>query len=385
MTSALSVKKRASSGYIARTLQPPRIAQRISTRPGRLPWFIQASLRVADRVAQGSSALQVAVDAVTRAGHPLDAGVRNAFEPRFGASFENVCVHSDAEAAAAADSVGARAYTVANHIVFAAGEYQPQSSSGQRTIAHELAHVVQQDGAARLMQRQSGAPATPTAPAAPGVTFHPGVNHGHAPSGRWAEVQKNPKSGFWENRVCANFPPSTVAGLAISHEFSDKPLGLEHLNWYLGNGGGKNFDEDANLARMLLTDKGVQALLAGLIPTAAPPGGVFTGWVKVEQANYQIQDFRYAFGAIDRLDFEADYASGTLHCWFQDRYEWHPVYPGLYTAMSGDVARETNCVHAALVELKSGGAADYWMQGEARVPLGVIRAPAGGGGGSSTL
>ena len=36
-------------------------------------------------------------------------------------------------------------------------------------------------------------------------------------------------------------------------------------------------------------------------------------------------------------------------------------------------ARDTNCVHAALVELKSGGAADYWMKGEARVPLSLIR------------
>jgi hypothetical protein len=48
------------------------------------------------------------------------------------------------------------------------------------------------------------------------------------------------------------------------------------------------------------------------------------------------------------------------------------VYPGLYSKFPDDVARETNCVHAAAVELKSGTARDYWMVGEATIPIGVI-------------
>jgi hypothetical protein len=40
--------------------------------------------------------------------------------------------------------------------------------------------------------------------------------------------------------------------------------------------------------------------------------------------------------------------------------------------------------HAAFVELKSSGAKDYWMKGEATVPLSVI-VPAGGGGGKNDL
>lgn len=44
-------------------------------------------------------------------------------------------------------------------------------------------------------------------------------------------------------------------------------------------------------------------------------------------------------------------------------------------------ARDTNCVHAALVELRSSGAADVWMKGEATVPLSVIRPAKGGGKG----
>ena len=72
------------------------------------------------------------------------------------------------------------------------------------------------------------------------------------------------------------------------------------------------------------------------------------------------------------FDFEMDFDAGTVHVWFQDRYEWHPFYPALYPVKAGDVARPTNCLHAAMVELKSSGAADFWMKGEATVPLNVI-------------
>jgi hypothetical protein len=54
--------------------------------------------------------------------------------------------------------------------------------------------------------------------------------------------------------------------------------------------------------------------------------------------------------------------------------------------MAGDAVRPTNCVHAALVELKSGGGAkDYWMKGEATVPLSVIRPAPGARAGGRTL
>src|SRR5262249_1926372 len=52
--------------------------------------------------------------------------------------------------AAAAGSIGAAAYAAGPHIHFGAGNYDPSSSSGQRLIAHEVAHTVQQgsDGGA---------------------------------------------------------------------------------------------------------------------------------------------------------------------------------------------------------------------------------------------
>jgi hypothetical protein len=86
------------------------------------------------------------------------------------------------------------------------------------------------------------------------------------------------------------------------------------------------------------------------------------------------QDFRFAFGGIDRVDFQVNFSQDTVRVFFQNRYEWHPVYP-FYSFLPGDEVRETNCVHAAAVELKSGTARDYWMKGSAEVLLSDLLHP----------
>ena len=203
--------------------------------------------------------------------------------------------------------------------------------------------------------------------------YTPGVNHGHTPSGRWADVQKNPNSSFVLNRLCPRTTPKELVDLAIWKEFDNKPIARAHLDWYISKGKGLDFVEDANIKLMLEKDTKVQALLARFI--GARTAGMFAFHFKLEQSDYENQDLRFAFGAVDRVDVEVDFAANTLHAWFMDRYEWHPVYAGLYTAFPDDIARETNCVHAALVELQSSGAADFWMKGEATVPLSMIAKP----------
>lgn len=218
------------------------------------------------------------------------------------------------------------------------------------------------------------------------VTFTPGTAHDHTPCGSWWRIQLAPNSGWKEDLICSTNPPLGVVGMAILAEFRDKPLALDHLGWYMSTGGGADYNENGPLEQMLRTDAGVHSAILSTLPSPAPASGTVPAHLKVEQSDYTNQDFRFAFGAIDRLDLEADYGAGTLHAWFQDRYEWHPYYPGLYTAFSDDAARETNCVHAALVELQASGAADFWMKGEATVPLSVLgagAAPSTGGGGSS--
>ncbi len=222
-------------------------------------------------------------------------------------------------------------------------------------------------------------PPPAVAPVASKTAFHPGLDHGHLPSGRWADVQADPNSSFELNRLCPWVSPMELVEAALVAKFLDKPIATAHLAWYLA-GAGADFIEDANIAEMLRKDTGVQAAIARRIPPG-PPGGKFTGFFKLEQSDYADQDFRFAFGAIDRLDFEVDVAAGTIHVWFQDRYEWHPYYPKLYRAYPDDAPRDTNCLHAALVELKASGAADFWMKGEATVPLSLVRPGKGGGSG----
>jgi peptidoglycan/xylan/chitin deacetylase (PgdA/CDA1 family) len=68
-------------------------------------------------------------------------------EQRFGRGFGHVRIHSGPEASASARALDAAAYTIGNSIVFDGHRYQPASSSGRGLLAHELAHVAQQDGA----------------------------------------------------------------------------------------------------------------------------------------------------------------------------------------------------------------------------------------------
>jgi len=87
------------------------------------------------------------------AGVPLDAEARAFMEPRFGRDFGAVRIHTDHQAAASARVIGASAYTVGQHIVFAAGSYTPGTDDGKRLLAHELAHTLQQDAGTAAARR----------------------------------------------------------------------------------------------------------------------------------------------------------------------------------------------------------------------------------------
>lgn len=77
-------------------------------------------------------------------GTALDESTRSSMESRFGQDFSDVRIHTDAQASASAEAVGANAYTVGSEIAFRSGHFDASSPTGQRTLAHELSHVVQQ-------------------------------------------------------------------------------------------------------------------------------------------------------------------------------------------------------------------------------------------------
>lgn len=83
-------------------------------------------------------------DVLSSPGRPLDKQTQAIMEPQFGRDFSDVRVHTEETAGTSAREIGAKAYTVHNHIAFAPGRYDPHSESGNRLLAHELTHVVQQ-------------------------------------------------------------------------------------------------------------------------------------------------------------------------------------------------------------------------------------------------
>lgn len=86
------------------------------------------------------------LNAVRGGGTPLPDSVREFMEPRFGADFSGVRLHTGAESAKLNRAVSAQAFTQGQDIYLGEGHEDIVSSGGQHLLAHELTHVVQQHG-----------------------------------------------------------------------------------------------------------------------------------------------------------------------------------------------------------------------------------------------
>lgn len=93
-------------------------------------------------------------DSLGSVSNSLDAGTRGFMESRFGYDFGNVQVHDDWQSHHSTKNLNALAYTHGNHIAFASGKYRPQIDEGKKLLAHELTHVVQQNGQTPTLQKK---------------------------------------------------------------------------------------------------------------------------------------------------------------------------------------------------------------------------------------
>ncbi len=78
-------------------------------------------------------------------GESLTTGPRSQMERQFGHDFSHIRIHADSQASASTYAVNALAYTVGEDIVFRSGKYMPETTAGERLLAHELTHVLQQE------------------------------------------------------------------------------------------------------------------------------------------------------------------------------------------------------------------------------------------------
>ncbi|HBB36374.1 MAG TPA: hypothetical protein DC064_32500 [Cyanobacteria bacterium UBA9273] len=99
--------------------------------------------------------LEESIEQARSSGQPLSNQIRKPMEQAFGADFSGVKVHTDAQSDQLNQSIQAKAFTTGQDIFFKQGEYQPESKQGQELIAHELTHVVQQEGNSLQLQRWS--------------------------------------------------------------------------------------------------------------------------------------------------------------------------------------------------------------------------------------
>lgn len=110
----------------------------------RSPSAIRGWPRGGDRTSQGQGHGIPAVDAALGPGQPLSRSEQRRFEPVFGSVVREVQVQRESPVA---EELGAQALTVGDRVGFAPGRFRPGTRTGDRLLAHELAHVVQQRGA----------------------------------------------------------------------------------------------------------------------------------------------------------------------------------------------------------------------------------------------
>ncbi len=80
-------------------------------------------------------------------GQPIPETVRTPVEAQMGADFRHTRIHTDHTATQMNRALGAEAFATGNDIYFNEGRFQPETSAGQRLLAHELTHTVQQGAA----------------------------------------------------------------------------------------------------------------------------------------------------------------------------------------------------------------------------------------------
>lgn len=100
---------------------------------------------------EASSDVEGAINSARGSGQQLPNRLRRKMENAMGVDFSGVKIHTDGKADVLNRSLKARAFTTGQDIFFKKGEYNPDSVEGQKLIAHESTHTIQQ-GAVPALQ-----------------------------------------------------------------------------------------------------------------------------------------------------------------------------------------------------------------------------------------
>ena len=141
---------RVQSERVRRTAATQRAsAERTVARPA-------TPMRAAGRCACGGTCPRCLNAALHTPSRQIDAVDRRFVEGRLGHDFSGVRLHDDTTATATAEALGARAWTLGEHVVLGRGEYRPGHGGYRRLLTHELAHVLQQRDVAQPARASVG-------------------------------------------------------------------------------------------------------------------------------------------------------------------------------------------------------------------------------------
>ncbi|MEP7377630.1 MAG: DUF4157 domain-containing protein, partial [Chitinophagaceae bacterium] len=145
------IQQKTYASFVQRKCAHCEEEEKIQGKPARS--FIQRKESAGTPVASDNANVQI--KASSGRGNNMDATTLSFMENRFDTNFNDVKIHTNKEAIELNRELGAKAFTVGNDIYFNNQEYQPQSDHGKHLLAHELTHVVQQNG---KIQRKTDAP-----------------------------------------------------------------------------------------------------------------------------------------------------------------------------------------------------------------------------------
>jgi hypothetical protein len=112
-----------------------------------------------DKISVATSSIETQIHSSKGNGSNLTESTNQFMSKAIGADFSAVKIHTGSNAVQMNRQLQARAFTFGSDIYFNSGEYKPESSTGKSLLAHELTHVVQQNGDAQKIQRMSAADA----------------------------------------------------------------------------------------------------------------------------------------------------------------------------------------------------------------------------------
>lgn len=149
-------------------------------------------------------------------GQPLDGALQEQMGANLGCDFNEVRIHTGAEADDLNRRLSARAFTIGSDIFFTRGAYDPNSISGWELIAHELIHVVQ--------QRNGGVSGD-----AKGMTVRPAGDEFEQEADNLSQIVAGTREVLTEPRVQRRLPEVTVVQRVLQDQtgnINGYPMGM---------------------------------------------------------------------------------------------------------------------------------------------------------------